>query len=247
MPAPAPISAAAPSISAEGGTRKGMQKPGHRYGWKSCSCLGAIGIMLLLALLVVAYLLSESGLVRVPLFSAMYRGPVPARRIDAVPRPPDILLARISNDAALAVRRGSAPPYRIPLSEQDLSSALSGTLQERESDIGVTVRHAQIAIQPDGLELSGTFIRNGLTFDILMRVAADIHQGVLRLSPERAELGDLRVPSGILTAAMDGLVGRDVLTWELSVGQLRMEALDLREGELILLVAPKGGSSTGNR
>ncbi len=209
-----------------------------KFGFNAVTCLG-YGILLAVVFsLVVAVLLAKTGLVRIPLASRLYRGPEPTRIVTAGVTDTEAFSDAMSLKAALAVKRGGPPPYRVTMDETELTAALRGALASVVRGSNVIAERPQVVIMPTSVEFSGRFVRDGITFDILTRFEPRVEGGELRFNPVAVQFGDYPISTSTAQNVMGYLFKREFGTWRLDVGPVGLRDIRLYDGKVELFLGP---------
>ncbi|OGL78941.1 hypothetical protein A3E39_02015 [Candidatus Uhrbacteria bacterium RIFCSPHIGHO2_12_FULL_60_25] len=209
-----------------------------KFGFNAVACLG-YGILLVVAFaLIVAVLLAKTGLVKVPLASRLYRGPGPTRIVTAGVTDPEAFSDAISAKVALAVKRGGPPPYRVTVEETELTAAFRGALASFVQGSNIIAERPQIVMTPTAIELSGRFVREGITFDILTRFEPRVEDGELRLNPISVQFGDYPISTSTAQNLMGYFFKRDFGAWRLDVGPIGLRDIRLGDGKVELFLGP---------
>ncbi|MBU2508756.1 hypothetical protein KKE33_00010 [Patescibacteria group bacterium] len=195
-------------------------------------------VIILIILAVLAFLLAKTGIVEVPLFSRFYKGPVPTRIIEADPIDPQDF-QYILSDRLIKQIQTTAPPYKISISEEELSGALRSVIDTAFRDQGWEVENVQLAVLPESVEFWGEFKQGYLSADILIKMKPIVEDGGLRFETLGTRLGDYPVPSKLADQVAGLVFGRDLGTWLIEFEDIAFQKIDMQNGFLVISAAPQ--------
>lgn len=216
----------------------------RKLGKNILTCAGIFILIFLAVIGFVAYLVSESGLIRVPVLSRFYKGPSPARIVHTEPMTSDAFLELVSSRMTQAVRRTSRPPYRITLTERELSAVMAENVNDLARQEGVRAERVQLVLLTDSMEISGKIMSPLGALDMLVILIPELHDGELAVTVRKAELGDYDLPPGVAQDLVSAVFQRDIKTWKIELGNAELSAVELREGELDLVFTPTSTDSS---
>jgi hypothetical protein len=199
-----------------------------------------IVIVILIVVALLAVLLAKSGIVTIPFVSShLYTGPAVTRTVQAEDTSLDELIDGIGRKLTAAVQASPKPPYRVKITESELTGALRGSLSELPNNLCVTVEQAQAVVTPKDIEISGIAKKNGLSFDILARYTPVVRGNRLSFEPVQFQVGDFSFATSTVQSIHTYLFTRDIGEWQLEVGNKALSSVELGEGSLNLVFVPK--------
>lgn len=184
-----------------------------------------------------AYLLAESGIMNVPVFSRYYQGPKPTREVRSSPMGwaefQGLLADRIREQ-----RKDKNESYRVSISEGELTGLLSGMVEQALRDSSWRIKASQIALEPESMELYLKTDRKSLIhLEMLFRAKPILENGNLRFDLLEFRLGDLRLPASWGLAIIGNVFSRDFGSWVIQVdGQKAIKDMSLARGALNVIL-----------
>jgi len=204
--------------------------------------LAVIGIFagIFLALgLIFLFVLAESGLVHVPVFSSFYRQPEPVRVVTAEPISATAFRALLANRINDRIASGERPPFSVTLMEDELTGLLRAVIRDALRDEGWTVESSQLALTAQMVELSGRLKRNSFTVDLRVQFVPVVQDGGLRLDPIDVRLGALPIHPSMARQLAGILFSRDFGTWIIRFNDLQLDDVVLDDGHIHLRISPR--------
>ncbi|MFA6533555.1 MAG: hypothetical protein WCT37_00105 [Patescibacteria group bacterium] len=191
------------------------------------SCFNCLGIAVLFFAVVVggaAVVAARTGLVSLPVLTALvYQPPEP--------------IHWVKNNAPRPLPNLTAPASRLVLDEASLTKSLQGSVQEFNlSQERLQIRLAQVAIEPDNLEIFAQFSRPAggyLSFELAPRLA----NGKLIFIVKKIKLGQLGLPRWLGGIALEQLLNSQ-LDELLAGSPMVFKAVALETGRLIIDLEP---------
>ncbi len=223
--------------------RQEFQASARRKKWKSCwGCFLFLVAGSILLLGGSGWILAQSGLKRLPLFSQWSRPPEPTRFLVIQ----SIDLEKVFEDqikkAIQSAASGKIPAsFLITIREEELTGFLGQTLIQLKPPEWV-INHLQIVLESGKVELFADLARQGWSIRILARGKLDLIDGQPRFSFEEVRLGRLPLPSGLINLALNQWqqtkIPKAAVIWEKEFG--RLETLTVKSGLLEIGLATRG-------
>jgi hypothetical protein len=185
------------------------------------------------------FILAESGLVRVPVFSSFYRPPEPTHVVTADPIDAAAFRALLANRISARAASGEKPPFSVTLTEKELTGVLHGVIRDALRDEAWTVERLQLALTAEMVELSGRLKRNSLTADLRVRFTPVVENGGLRLDPTDVRFGAIPIHPAMARQLAGVLFSRDFGTWVISFNDMRLNTVTTETGLIRLTISPR--------
>ncbi|MDQ7814644.1 MAG: hypothetical protein RDU25_02480 [Patescibacteria group bacterium] len=207
-----------------------------KFGKNAMLFIGVITLTVSGLLLALGVLVAKSGIVELTLLSRLYYGPVPARQLDATPVPAAEFIGFLDSRLKQAYAVSPVPPYRAVINEKEISGALFNALPGALRDSKWSVDKAQILVREDDFEYFSHFSRGALSLEVLIRMKPVLEAGSVRFDVQSIQVGDYALPVPIAQTLAAYYFGRDLGTWTLTFGSLRINRLTLHEGYVEIFV-----------
>jgi hypothetical protein len=197
-------------------------------------CLGVLSVLFL-----GGYAVAKSGLYHLPFFTPhFYSGPQPVRQINAAPMD-QAAFKNLVAERFIAERVSKPkPPYVLKLSESELTGVFEGTLATGLRGSEWRVRHAQMAATHEGLEMFGNFVGKGVQVDLLIRFKTTVDAVGVKFVPTYIQIGGYPIPVAWALKAGGYLFQRDLGSWNLNLGEYKMQKMEFYDGQIEVTVAP---------
>ncbi|MFZ2804328.1 MAG: hypothetical protein WA001_03820 [Patescibacteria group bacterium] len=205
-----------------------------KVGKNDFGCAGIAVAVLLVVVVLVLFVIAKSGVLRIPLFSNLYHSPMPTRVVSASLITPADFTSLLQTRLVSQMETKNAPPYEVALTEQELTGALSGVIPSALRGSGWTVESSQMAITSSSVELLGLFQRGAFHADVLVHFVPRINEGGLSFDPVSFQLGDYPLPPALMYPLVSFIFSRDLGTWSINFGSVKLEGIQLKNGELDL-------------
>lgn len=196
--------------------------------------IGAILVFLLL----LAFLITKSGLLAIPVLSGFYHGPTPIRLVQSKPTTWDEF--RVMLASRIYEQRGvNAKSYTVQLNEQEISGLLLDTVETALRSSNWKVVIAQTVVTPSAIEL---YLKvtwsNYINVDLLFSFKPFIDQdGDVQFDVISAQLGDYPLPPSWGKAIAGYVFSRDLGSWEINIGgQKGIQSISLLEKGLNIIL-----------
>lgn len=199
-----------------------------------CSLYAFIILIVIAVLLLIG--VAKTGLFKIPILSSLYKGPEPTRLVEAGVMEPEAFIDQISASVSAAVQRGERGPYTVPFSEAELTAAVRGGLADVIREEQVIVERPQIVVTPEYIEASGKFYTDKATVDMLIQFVPVIEENELRFDISKAYLGDIPISPDLAHSMESLLFTRDFGAWSVNVGSVSLQDVNLKDGELELIL-----------
>lgn len=206
---------------------------GPKLGRNVLTCATLLIAVCAAFFLVVAYLISLTGVIEFPVLKDYYHAPSPSRQV--VHQKIDsrefeaLLSSRIREQVEDRVKN-----MALTISEKEVSGLFAwGIAQGLRNNL--TVEQSQVAILPTGMELF-LKLRWGLgRIDLLMQVKPVLQaDGSVKFEPVSAKLGMVSLPSWAILPVMSNIFAKDMGAWDLQAGSMKIKSLDLKDGKIII-------------
>lgn len=205
-------------------------------GKNALSVGSVIAGVILLLLCIVAFLVSKTGLLSIPLFSRWYASPAPVRVVTAAPMDPSVFRVLVSGRVLEAAKSGTRPPYIVSLSERELSGAVQGVIDQALRTESWKTERVQLAISKDVLELTGRFTQGPWHVDARVRFIPIVEQGGIRFEPVDIHIGEFPIHPQLARRIAGSVFARDFGTWKLTYGDIQFQSVTLRDGAIDLAI-----------
>jgi hypothetical protein len=205
-------------------------------GKNALGCVAVIVTAVLVLLFLLLFVIAKSGLVRLPFFSSFYHGPQPTRVVTAQPLTQSQLESAVRAELASQVAASAPPPYRARITEEQLTGALQDALPTALRGGGWKVDRTQAVVTPQGLELLTDLERGSLHADLRIQLVPRLSSTGVSFTPTFVQVGDIPLTPRLAYPVVSAVFSRDLGTWSVSFGSLKLQSIELRDGELDLLV-----------
>lgn len=209
------------------------------FGKNALSVLAMYASVILVIVVGLAFALAKTGLVSVPFFSRWYVGPTPVRAIRADTIDATAFRVLVSGRLLSQIAAKKPPPYAITLSEKELTGALRGVVDQALRNEDWKTRNAQLAVTPDYLEFSGTFVRDVFRVDLRVRARPVVEDGGLRFEATDIRIGDYPIHPSIAERIVGMIFARDLGTWIVSFGDISLKRATLGSGSIDLVATQR--------
>lgn len=211
-----------------------------KVGKNFLTCLGIAAAILLLMLVLALAAVAKTGIVNIPGFSRLYRGPIPTRLVPAEPMTSEAFRVLLSSRFISQALDKKSPPFKAKLSEQELTGALMlGIDQALREELTEPV-FAQIVVRPTDLELTLKLERGWLRFDVLARLVPQVKNGEVSFDAVEVQLGDYQLPPSWAYHVASWIFKRDLGAWTLNFGEAKLLDMKLFEGYAEITVGEVG-------
>lgn len=209
------------------------------FGKNALSVLAIYASVFLVIVLGLAFAFAKTGLVTVPLFSRWYVGPQPVRTVRADTIDATAFRVLVSGRLLAQVAAKKPPPYAITLSEKELTGALRGVIDQSLRNQEWKTQNVQLAVTPQFLEFSGTFVRDVFHVDLRVRATPIVEDGGLRFEMTDIRIGDYPIHPSLAAQLVGVIFARDLGTWIISLGDIRLNRATLGSGSIDLVATPR--------
>jgi|GEM_PF-2677471 len=209
-----------------------------RYG----SCLLLILFIVLFIAFICMWAIALSGLYEIPVLSKMlFKTPAPIHEVEIRDDIEEVdLLEHLESEINELVPTGS--PGELTITEASVSLdeyVLTAFIWQRLNELpDYEIIHAQVAVEPQGMEIFIHGKKNERPFYLTVMTMPKVVDGNLELEITSARLGNLRIPSALISTVLNTLLANilDILQLpiigfvsldniELLYGQVRLEGL----------------------
>lgn len=212
-----------------------QQKPVKPLVGKNVLSLFGIGAAIFIALfLIIVFAVAKSGIIDVPVFSKLYKGPSPVRIIESQPID-DTAFKTILSERLSEQTKTSKPPFRLRINDAELTGALISVIDVALRDQAWKALTVQIASTPEYLELFGKFQRGFIHADVRLRLKPVVENGGIRFEVTDFRFGDYPVHPSLAGRFAGIIFSRDLGTWKLKLGDMEIQEADSGNGYLELL------------
>ena len=209
-----------------------------KLGMNALSCTLMLIGAILLFLLLLAFLITKSGLLAVPILSRFYHGPTPIRLVQSKPITWDEF--RVMLASRIYEQRGtSSKNYTVQLSEQEISGLLLDTVETALRSSKWKVEIAQTVVTPSAMELYlkvtwSSYVNVDLLFSFKPVVDQD---GDVQFDVISVRLGDYPLPPSWGKTIAGYVFSRDLGSWEINIGgQKGIQSISLLEKGLNIIL-----------
>lgn len=209
-----------------------------KIGKNVLGCIGLLGIVFSLCIVSIGYVIVQTGITTVPIFSRWYHAPQPMRFVKTQNLTSVELQSRVMTRVQSEILKGKPGPYRVQVTENELSSVLAIMVQTFTQKQSWQSKNVQVAVVQDGVEFFGNFESGALHADIKIFFQPVVEQGILRLNIKRMQIGDIRIPTNIAYRAIRFLFSVDLESWNMSLGKDVLREIRLRDGYIELMTGP---------
>lgn len=202
------------------------------------SCLFMIIGVVLIFLLLLAFLITKSGLVAIPLLSRFYHGPTPIRLVQSKPTTWDDFRVQLAT-RIYEQRERNSKNYTVQLNEQEISGLLLDTVEKAMRSPNWKVVIAQTVVTPSAMELYLKVTWSSyINVDLLFSFKPFIDQGGnVQFDVISAQLGDYPLPPSWGKAIAGFVFSRDFGSWEINIGgQKGIQSISLLEKGLNIIL-----------
>jgi len=215
--------------------KQARRKKLFRYG----SCLLLILAVVVFAALMSLWALALSGLYDVPVFSDMFfKTPEPIHQVEIKDDIEDIdLLEYLESEINEIVPTGE--PGELTITEASVSLdeyVLTAFLWQRLAELpDYKIIHAQIAVEPAGMEIFIHGERGYRPFYLTIMTIPKVADENLELDIISAKLGNLRIPSTLISTVLNTLLANilDILQLPI-IGFVSLDEIELLYGKIKL-------------
>lgn len=198
--------------------------------------LSVIVLVFALIAVVLLTLVAKSGFLRVPVLSALYRGPVPTRTISVKPVSFEAFQGTLESRIAKQMS-SMRPPYVVRVSEGELTGLLQTAIDSGLRDQEWKRVDAQIVVRASDVEFYSRYVRGAMHMDSIIRFIPRVSDGRLQLQPVSVQIGDFSLPPDFAIRVIGQLFARDFGTWTLSFGSVTLQDVRLTDGAVDIVVA----------
>ncbi|HEU0051021.1 MAG TPA: hypothetical protein VFQ60_03120 [Patescibacteria group bacterium] len=195
----------------------------------------AVEIFLLLVLLAIPYyFILRSGLLRLPGSSLWYRPPVPTRTITSakvlsLPQLESLVQYRLR---ASVEANPASELHRIALTDEELTGALRGAIQDTLARSGIQANALQLISEPGSIEAYARFTRSVFHFDLLMTARVLVQGQRLQIQPVGIRLGGFSLSEKTFDWLVRSLTGYDASLLGFSFGGLPIQTIRFEQGQM---------------
>ena len=102
------------------------------------------------------------------------------------------------------------------------------------------VKHAQIVVLPQGMELSTQMVRSGFNIDFICLLMPQVEQnGTVSFEVISAKLGELNLPTFLVMPLVSYIFSRDLGVWDIRLGDnIRISSIALFDKSLNVILSP---------
>ncbi|MBI4138746.1 hypothetical protein HY479_01190 [Candidatus Uhrbacteria bacterium] len=208
------------------------------FGKNALSLLTLAVSILIAFVLAAAFAVAKTGVIAVPIFSLLYRGPQPSRLVESPPIDATAFRVMVSSRLIAETLTKNPLPYRIRMTDEELTGGFQGAVTLALRDQFWQAEHVQAIAVPDALELYGRFRRGRLHADIKARFRPTVEKGGARFDLTGFWFGDYPVHPRFATLVAGWIFSRDLGTWILRFGDIELQGVELQEGRFELLASP---------
>lgn len=215
-------------------------KPDSGRSREVLTCTTAFLALVAAVFLFISVTNSKTGFFDIPWLVADYVPEQPVRRVPYTP----MSWGELNQYVAMQVNRENqehGPPLEVLLSESQLTGMLVDSLGLGLRDQSTEVRLVQMAILPDGMEMTvrltwRKILNLDLSGTLVPSVAAN---GDLHFEVAQAKLGHVVLPNSWLWPVLRYVFTRDLGVWQIKVGDdFVIREIKLTDGTLELLFGP---------
>ncbi len=190
-----------------------------KLGWNALNVTLIVLGAIILVSLVLAFVVAESGIIKVPILSRFYDGPVPVRLVKASPVDWDAFRVELASEI-YGQRERQKENYAVQLSEQELSGLIKSEAEKGLRGQAWDIDLIQVAVTPDYMELYTRLNRSRVgNLDMLIRFRPIVDsKGNVRFEVLETRVGDLKLPVSWGTALVSNIFSRDFGSWEIKIG-----------------------------
>ncbi len=194
-----------------------------------------LGIFLSIGI-VFAFALAKTGFIHVPFFSRWYQPPTPTRVVESPVITQAQFVNMIQSRVLSQASAGMKPPYRVEVTEQEISGAFQDAAQKMLHNSAWTIESSQVAIRSTDLEFVLHLKHSFISVDALIRVAPHVKGDTLYFDPTFVQVGDYLLPPTLAQQFASVIFSRDLGTWKLAFGTAVLSAVNLTEGKLEVIL-----------
>jgi len=207
-----------------------------KFGKNAMLFIGVLAFAVLSFLLLIGILIAKTGVVELTWLSSLYHGPVPTRQLIVEPISADIFVGYLDSRLKQSYAVSHVAPYRAVVTEREISGALFSALPGALRDSKWIVEKAQILVREDDLEYYSLFSRGAFKLVVLVRMKPVLESGSVRFDIQSIQVGDYKLPVPIAQTLAAYYFGRDLGTWTLTFGRLRINQMVLHDGYVEIFV-----------
>ena len=183
--------------------------------------------------LVVAYLVSLTGIVEFPVLKDYYQAPTPSRQVAQQKMDSREFEALISSRIREQVE-DRVKNMAVTINEKEVSGLFTwGIAQGLRNSLAI--EQSQVAILPTGMELFLKLRWSLGRIDLLLQVKPVLQtDGSVKFEPVSAKLGMVNLPSWAILPVMSNIFAKDMGAWDLQAGSMKIKTLDLKDGKIVI-------------
>ncbi len=201
-----------------------------KLGKNIISCVVLIFTTILIISLGLLFAVAKTGLVKIPLLSRFYTGPIPSRLVQAEPMTTEEFKVLLGGRFFSEALEKQTPPYVVSFSERELTGVIMTAIDLALRDAAWKQIYTQIAIRPTDFEFLSKFERNSIKLDLLARLKPILKEGKIMFEPVLIQIGDYKLPASFAYRVVSNIFSRDFGAWELKFGEVQLLTLRLFEG-----------------
>ncbi|MCI0479018.1 hypothetical protein L0Y59_00530 [Candidatus Uhrbacteria bacterium] len=201
--------------------------------------LSAVAGFTLIVILLTAFAVAKSGVIEVPLFSRLYRGPEPTRIVTPTVMTAEAFRVLVSSRLISKAVQGIEPPYALSITESEMTGGLDAVIAYALRDEEWKATAVQMAATPGYLEFHGKFRRGPFRVDTRVRFRPIVEDGGVRFEPIDIRVGDYPIHPSVVRTVAGIIFLRDLGTWVLRFGEASLQEVILEDGTVDLVAYPK--------
>jgi hypothetical protein len=201
------------------------------------SIFGIVSSIALALFLLMAFIVSESGFIHVPVFSRFYKGPTPIRIVQSKPMDETAFKVLLSERFFEQLKKNN-PPFRFKIYDAELTGALVSVIDLALRDQAWKALAVQMASTPEYLELYGRFQRGFVHSDVRLRLKVIVEDGGVRFDVTDFRFGDFPVHPSLAGRFAGVIFSRDLGIWKLKFGDIEIQEANPGNGYLELVSSP---------
>ncbi len=207
-----------------------------KFGKNAMLFIGVLALALFSVLLLVGILVAKTGIIELTLLSRLYHGPLPTRQLIVEPISAVDFVGYLDSRLKQSYAISQVPPFHAVITEREISGALYSALPGALRDSKWNVDKAQIVVREDGLEYFSRFSRGAFKLEVLIVMKPILESGSVRFDVQSIQVGDYSLPVPIAQTLAAYYFGRDLGTWTLTFGSLRIDNIVMHDGYLEIFV-----------
>lgn len=208
-----------------------------KLGKNVLGCVASAAVVALVGISILALLTAKTGVVKLPLFSRFYTGPIPTRLVNAKSITVNQFRVLLSYQLFNQGLTKKNPPYTIKLTEKDVSGALETAIDTALRDQKWKQIFTQLVIRPTDFEMLSQYEYGWVRLDVLIRFKPVMESGGVRFEPVYAQVGDYPIPPSVAYTVLGYLFSRDLGTWSIKFGDMVLTSVRLYDGYLEAVVS----------